>query len=233
MKCQEVGCERESESRGLCEKHYMRWYRANSGEVGRVGRPRRTACALPGCDLPPMASHKHANYMSYCSEDHKRQADRDRYAADPERWRRQTKKWAEENRERMLANVKRWQAENSERRRLARQKYSKAHPEKAAESWRRRRARLIGAEGSHTFAEVQELFARMDNRCAYQMPGCTFTATAIDHIVPLARGGSDSIENLMPACKSCNSKKNARLLSELASDGLLDPSHPLLEPPGS
>lgn len=36
----------------------------------------------------------------------------------------------------------------------------------------------------------------------------------IDHIRPLARGGSDEIENLVPACQHCNQAKHSKLISE-------------------
>lgn len=39
-------------------------------------------------------------------------------------------------------------------------------------------------------------------------------ATVIDHIHPHAHGGPDSEENLMPACKSCNSFKYVWSLEE-------------------
>lgn len=32
----------------------------------------------------------------------------------------------------------------------------------------------------------------------------------VDHRTPIARGGSNGIENLVPACNSCNSKKGTR-----------------------
>lgn len=35
-----------------------------------------------------------------------------------------------------------------------------------------------------------------------------------DHIVPVARGGDDRLENLACACMSCNRSKGAKLLSE-------------------
>ena len=36
----------------------------------------------------------------------------------------------------------------------------------------------------------------------------------LDHLLPVARGGDDSIENLITACKSCNAKKRDRLPEE-------------------
>lgn len=39
-------------------------------------------------------------------------------------------------------------------------------------------------------------------------------APEVDHIVPLSRGGNHSYENLQCLCKSCNSSKGAKLMSE-------------------
>jgi len=44
---------------------------------------------------------------------------------------------------------------------------------------------------------------------------CGGTAEALDHVVPLARGGSNLPDNLKPICRHCNSRKGAHLLSEL------------------
>lgn len=36
----------------------------------------------------------------------------------------------------------------------------------------------------------------------------------IDHVIPVTRGGSNEMSNLRVACRSCNSSKGDRLLSE-------------------
>jgi len=35
-------------------------------------------------------------------------------------------------------------------------------------------------------------------------------ATEVDHIVPLASGGTNDLENLQPLCHSCHSRKTAK-----------------------
>jgi len=40
---------------------------------------------------------------------------------------------------------------------------------------------------------------------------------SIDHVIPLSRGGSHTLDNLRVCCKSCNSRKYNRLLSEFVS----------------
>ncbi|GAA1790866.1 HNH endonuclease [Leucobacter iarius] len=50
-------------------------------------------------------------------------------------------------------------------------------------------------------------------RCHLRMPGCLGVATTKDHLIPWSHGGTDTLENLRPACKRCNSKRQNRVLS--------------------
>lgn len=44
-----------------------------------------------------------------------------------------------------------------------------------------------------------------------------------DHVVPLAKGGSDTLDNKQPAHRDCNSKKRARLVAPIVRrSGSLD-----------
>lgn len=43
---------------------------------------------------------------------------------------------------------------------------------------------------------------------------CGRSASVIDHIVPLARGGSDSAANKRPLCDSCHRKETRRVFGE-------------------
>jgi 5-methylcytosine-specific restriction endonuclease McrA len=78
---------------------------------------------------------------------------------------------------------------------------------------RRREARMVIArlKDSHTAQEWAALVELHDGTCVYCQES---PATSKDHIVPVSRGGSDGIDNLVPACLSCNSSKGNKLLSE-------------------
>lgn len=56
------------------------------------------------------------------------------------------------------------------------------------------------------------VYARDDFTCVYC--GARGVQLECDHIVPLARGGSTSVENLATACRQCNRSKGSKLNSE-------------------
>jgi len=57
--------------------------------------------------------------------------------------------------------------------------------------------------------------------CTLHLPGCTTTADAVDHIVPLNEGGArlDPV-NLRAACIHCNSRRGRLRQIELARHAL-------------
>ena len=54
------------------------------------------------------------------------------------------------------------------------------------------------------------VFARDDHSCQY----CNRPAENLDHVIPRSRGGEHSWENVVAACRPCNSRKENRLLHE-------------------
>jgi 5-methylcytosine-specific restriction endonuclease McrA len=54
------------------------------------------------------------------------------------------------------------------------------------------------------------VFARDEHRCQY----CGAAAENIDHVIPRSRGGPHTWENVVAACRPCNTRKEDRLVHE-------------------
>ena len=70
--------------------------------------------------------------------------------------------------------------------------------------------RVAGAAGACTEAEWQEIVARAGSRCLRCGASGADVPLTKDHIVPLAKGGTNYASNLQPLCRSCNSWKGNR-----------------------
>lgn len=84
----------------------------------------------------------------------------------------------------------------------------------------RRRARLKGATGTYTTEEWEDLVAQYDHcpRCLRKwedipLPPGRSSVITVDHIIPISKGGSNSIDNIQPLCYSCNSVKGDKIVN--------------------
>jgi 5-methylcytosine-specific restriction endonuclease McrA len=156
--------------------------------------------------------------------------------ANGEKVRQSNTKWRKENLERLrIYNVKRYKAkkENLERLRIynvkrykaniekfkassktSSAKWYKTHPEAdAVHSSKRRSARYANTpiDEMLTSTEWLAILAEHNGRCHYCQKVAKLT---LDHVIPLSRGGKHSKDNVVPACKHCNSSKGNKTLEE-------------------
>ena len=86
----------------------------------------------------------------------------------------------------------------------------------------RRRAREHAVE-AFTAADVAALLEIQNGLCAGHWYGKDIRkAYAVDHKIPLARGGTGDRSNLQLLCKSCNLRKHTRTMDEWLQAILLE-----------
>lgn len=105
--------------------------------------------------------------------------------------------------------TKQWYQKNKRSCDASNAKWAKQNPDKIREYSRQRRA---SKKGFGNFKILDKEIRRLK-----QQP-CFYCGTkeniTVDHVIPLSRGGYDSIGNILSACLSCNSQKNARFIME-------------------
>lgn len=144
-----------------------------------------------------------------------------RYAEEPE-YRRTTAEsniaWLQRHREQILRARRDWSEKNRDKVRASHHRSYEKHKEKRRAEMRKyaaenninhiRRARKLEAEGTYTQKEWRAVCSEHGHLCAMCNQKKPLTQ---DHIIPLSKGGSNWISNIQPLCRSCNSKKGARL----------------------
>lgn len=119
------------------------------------------------------------------------------------------------NREREAGYNRSWRESHPAERSAATKRWVERNPEKARQLWAKNKARRRGAD-------VAE---RIDRRYVYERDGgrCHICGRAvprddfhIDHLIPLARGGSHTLDNVALAHPRCNRERAAgRLPAQL------------------
>ena len=59
-----------------------------------------------------------------------------------------------------------------------------------------------------TYLERNAIYDKCDACCAYCGAHIDFKDMQVDHVMPLRKGGTDSLDNMLPACRSCNFYKS-------------------------
>ena len=134
------------------------------------------------------------------------------------------KKYYENNRESRAAVAQKWYQKNKEASNAYGREYAKNNRDKYNEAKHRRRARMLGnGVEKYTTLQVLETYGIDCHLCnrpvdmsaprGVGQPGWE-TGLHIDHVIPISKGGQDTLVNVRPSHGYCNVSKGARLKGE-------------------
>jgi 5-methylcytosine-specific restriction endonuclease McrA len=118
--------------------------------------------------------------------------------------------WRETNKTALEDYQREYYQRNATKKREYASRYAKENPEKMRVIWHRRRGRILG-RGVFTRQEWEALKAKYNYTCLCcnkREPEIKLTP---DHVIPLSRGGMNTIDNIQPLCRKCNNVKSARI----------------------
>lgn len=156
---------------------------------------------------------------------------------------KRTRSWHDRNIEFCNSLNHRWMITHPEKMKESQKKWQKTHPEtyekhkakgiaqlrkldilnpadKKARSKKgkaKRRAMMANAEGSHTQADLLQMYEDQGGHCAYCGIGIFWDIPKdihVEHIKPLSRGGSNWPDNICLTCADCNQHKKDKTFFE-------------------
>lgn len=120
--------------------------------------------------------------------------------------------WQEAHRDQCHEKTNAWYEKNKDRHAANGAKWRKTHTERAREigvlAQHRRRAALYEAGPfALTIEDWHMIKTHFRYRCQYCHEKFPSTELTMDHITPVTKHGPTTIQNIIPACQSCNAKK--------------------------
>lgn len=122
----------------------------------------------------------------------------------------------EEARELRIATSRAWKERNPERSRAGHREWCHRNRVKCRAYESKRRARKLAAGGNgYTDEDVAAQMKRQKGRCYWcgEKAGKDYH---VDHVFPIGKGGTDSPDNIVIACRACNLKKHVKLPHEFS-----------------
>lgn len=118
------------------------------------------------------------------------------------------------------AKVSVWQKENPEKKQRNNAKWKKGNKDKISDYSRKRRAAILGAKDFDKTLSLAHLCVRDNWICHICFKPIAKGnkdprwGPSLDHIIPLSKGGDHTWKNAQLAHRSCNSSKNARVMTQ-------------------
>lgn len=188
------------------------------------------ACISCGVGLSADA-HGNRKRCEKCAVEHSQEYARkkasDWYYANTDRAHTSAKNWRAANPEKMKAYHATWLAKpgNKEKAKTWVSAWCKSHRDRMHEYWQRwyienqdvlrevacDRARLraaLYAGSNFQFEDWLMILEVFGHRCAYC--NCDDLKLTMDHVIAISRGGAHTVDNVVPACVPCNSRKKNR-----------------------
>lgn len=215
--CEVDGCDREALTRMMCSLHYDRWRSGRDMFMPRQERRvkvDRSACP-PGYSICiqcmqelPVADFNKSSKSAWGVQSRCRACERQYCKENRDKIKPVQDAYRERNKDVISERRKRYRDANPEvMREQFMRWYSKDEARMAVRAAAfRRRARLAAAPGSASREQMASRWDYYGGRCWM----CGDEATCIDHVKPIAKGGSNWASNLRPACAPCNISKKDR-----------------------
>lgn len=139
------------------------------------------------------------------NKDRKKKSDADYAKKNSEKVALIKAKWAKNNREK----CKKWSKNNPEKSSAFIAQWKKDNKDKVRAYGDRRRAKKNETSGEYSSDDIHEIKKLQKYKCAY-CPKSIRKKYHVDHIIPLAKGGSNYRKNIQVTCPKCNLKKNSK-----------------------